>query len=89
MVRITIDDDLKRKLLSTNELVEFCDSEGNLIASVLPKTPESFDRDAVFPELTPEEAERRCNSDGPWLTTEQVKERLREIDSKSGGPDAA
>jgi hypothetical protein len=77
LVRITIDEHLKNQLLASDGFLELCDESGKLIARVT-AVPESLDDPwSYFPELTPAEVERRCNSDEPGLTTAEVKEYLR------------
>mgnify|MGYP007059431590 CR=1 FL=1 len=76
MVRIIIDDSLKQELLSAEDGAELCDAAGNVVARVMAISHE-IDPWSFFPELTEDEIERRCKSDEPGLTTEQVKDYLR------------
>jgi len=76
VVRITIDDKLKQQLLASEGLAELCDESGQLIARVTPLPQDILDPWSLFPELTTEEIDRRCNGPGPWLSTEEVKEYL-------------
>ena len=79
MVRITIDRELVAKLLSTDEAVELCDESGKLVARAEPLSQKNEDPRSLFPELTAEEIDRRCNKPGPWLTTEELLQGLREL----------
>ncbi|QDU87292.1 hypothetical protein Pla175_06510 [Pirellulimonas nuda] len=81
MVRITIDDELKRRLEATDGPVELCDAKGKVVGFVRVETPPNW-RDYWIddePKLSREEIDRRLNSPKPGLTTEQVKAKLREL----------
>lgn len=77
MIRITVDELQKKQLLNSDGIVELCDESGRVIAKATPLSQEKIDPWSLFPELTEEEIERRCNSGEPGLTTQQVKEFLR------------
>jgi len=83
MVRITIDNKLKQKLLASEKTAELCDESGRLIARVTPLPQDLEDPWSLFPELTDEEIDRRCNSDEPGLTTAEVKEYLRNREKRA------
>ncbi len=79
MVRFTIDQELVKKLLSTSEAIELCDTSGRLVRRI-PAEPTQQDTQGQWPplpKLSEEEFERRCNDPGPWLTTEEFKQKLR------------
>lgn len=79
MVRITIDDELKKKLLASGEVVELVDASGKLLARVLPELEEFPNGwEAITPEITDEELKRRLAYDGPGISTEELLRRLRE-----------
>jgi len=82
MVRITIDQKLADKLLATDETVELCDASGRLIGKVTPAPQEFADPWARFQDLTDEEIERRANAPGPRYSSEQVKEFLKNPESR-------
>jgi len=79
MVRITIDEKLKQKLLASEKTAELCDESGRLIARVTPLPQDLEDPWSLFPELTTEEIDRLSNEPGPWLTTEELMQKLREL----------
>lgn len=83
MVRITIDEKLKEQLLASGSVVELCDESGKLVARALPAPPQATDPWALFPELTEEEIQSRCNSNEPGLTTDQVKQHLLQRGNRS------
>ena len=81
MKRITVDDDLKEKLLGFDEDIELCDQEGYVLARVKPSTPWNDPDNWVLltPEITPEEIQRRLTTDEPTFTTQEVIEKLRSM----------
>ena len=78
MVRITIDDKLKQKLLNSGEVVELVDESGNILAKVLPEAadfPNGWT--SMTPEISEEELKRRMESDEPGIPAEEFMARLR------------
>lgn len=81
MKRISIDEELRRKLLNLDNDLELCDEEGKVLARVVRSTP-GTDLDSwvpLTPEISPEEIQRRLNSNEPRYTTEQVIAKLRSL----------
>lgn len=81
MVRITIDEDLKQKLFSTGEVVELCDSSGQVLGEVRPRESNAEQLAAskpLTPEISEQELDQLANSDD-WtgITTAEVKAHLR------------
>jgi hypothetical protein len=74
MTRVTIDADLRKKLLNCATPLELCDERGTVLARLMPSTPLTDPEDWI--ELTPpvsdEELQRRLNSDEPTYSTEEV-----------------
>ncbi len=79
MVQITIDDEQKRLFLEGNGVAELRDSSGRLIGLVTFLQELATPLQEYFPELTKQEIDRRCDEPGTWFTTEEVKQRLREL----------
>ncbi|MEN1679135.1 MAG: hypothetical protein AAGJ46_06050 [Planctomycetota bacterium] len=78
MVRITIDEETRKKLLASGEVVELIDESGKLLGRVLPHKEDSLDGWVpITPELSDEEYQRRMHSDGPTMTTEELLQHLR------------
>jgi hypothetical protein len=79
MTRITIDDELRKKLLNFSQDIELCDDQGLVIARVQRSTPLSDPENWV--ELTPpiseEELQAALNSQEPGISTAELKEYLR------------
>jgi hypothetical protein len=80
MTRVTVDAELKRKLLHFSTPLELCDEAGQVVARLLPSTPWNDPENWV--ELTPpvsdEELERRMNSDEPTYSTQELLDQLRQ-----------
>lgn len=78
MVRITIDEEMKKKLLVSNEIIELYDDSGKLLARVLPEVEDPLKGlTPITPEFTEEELKRRSEDNGPGITTEELIARLR------------
>jgi len=76
MIRITIDDEQKKKLLDADGIVELCDEMGEMVGRATPLLQGIEDPWSLFPELTTEEIDRRCSEPGEWLTTEEAIDYL-------------
>ena len=81
MIRITVDETLKQQLLTEGE-VELCDQSGRVIAKAKTLSHDAVDLWSLAPELTEEEIARRANGPGPWYSTEQVHEFLKNPESR-------
>ncbi|NOZ41168.1 MAG: hypothetical protein GXP24_13220 [Planctomycetes bacterium] len=80
MIRITIDDEQKKKLLDAEGIVELCDTSGRLLGKILPENPSPLEGwEPITPPISEEELQRRINSKEPGITTEEFKARLREL----------
>ncbi len=79
MIRITLDDEQKKKLLDAEGIVELYDETGKIVGRATPLQKKAKDPWSLFPELTTEEIDRRCEGPGPWLTTEELLQGLREL----------
>jgi Zn/Cd-binding protein ZinT len=80
MVRITIDDDFKRKLSDSGQLVEIVDTNGRLVGRFVPEREAADDQwEVVYPHLSEQELAERLNSQEPTYTTEEVKDYLRKL----------
>lgn len=78
MVRITIDEELKQRLLSSGEVVELCDESGRLLGRILPhRDAPTKGWEPLTPEPTEEELRRSREYDGPGMTTDELLAHLR------------
>lgn len=78
MVRITIDDELRRKLMASPELVELVDEAGEVICRIFPEARRVLETGRFVPPLpSEEELERRLAYDGTGISTEELIRRLR------------
>jgi hypothetical protein len=74
MVRITIDEETRKKLFSTgDDVVELFDESGKLLGRVLPHRGDPLAGwTPITPELSEEELDRLSNANGPTMTTEEL-----------------
>jgi len=81
MVRITVDEDLRKKFLNFTKDFELCDENGKILARLQSVRSDSSDEQWEFltPEVSDEEIQRRLKADEPTLTTSEVIEHLRSL----------
>lgn len=72
MTRVILNDDQARAVRGASDTVALLDQSGVLIGYVAAQT--HFSPEEI------EEAQRRANSDGPWLTTAEVLSRLSALE---------
>jgi hypothetical protein len=79
MTRITIDDELRAKLLNFREDLELCDQYGLVVARVQRSTPwtDPDNWTQLTPELTDEEWGVIRRSDNPGITTKELLDHLK------------
>ena len=82
MTRITIDDELRRKLLNFRDDVELCDDDGRIIARVQRSTP--WNDPANWTELAPDVSEEewlRIRESGDYgVSTQDLINHLKSRD---------
>ena len=76
MTRITVDDDLKRKLHDFNTELELCDKSGKVLARVKPVF-NAEDYDIQLP--TKEELDRISKSSEKRYTTQEMQDYLKKL----------
>jgi hypothetical protein len=81
MTKVTVDAELRKKLLYFKTPLELCDEAGQVIARLTPSTPWNDPDNWV--ELTPpvseDELQRRMSSDEPTYTTQELLDQLRQV----------
>ncbi|MEO1498382.1 MAG: hypothetical protein AAFV43_14655 [Planctomycetota bacterium] len=78
MVRITIDDELKKQFEAADGVIELCDTSGQLVMQLtVGHRPIPAGWEPVGPELTEEELERRAAYEGPGISGEELLAKLR------------
>lgn len=82
MVRITADDELRKRLLNFSQDIEICDDVGQVLARVQRSTPwtDPEQWELLTPLTDERELERRRDSDEPRYTTQQVLDHLRSLE---------
>lgn len=79
MVRITISEEQKQQLIEAQGMAELQDAEGNLLGQVSPVEEKPKCAASYFADMTKEDFDRLASAPGEWLTTEQAKQRLRDL----------
>jgi hypothetical protein len=81
MTRITIDADLRQKLMNFTTPLELCDEGGHVLGHLMPSTPWSDPEDwvEITPPVTEEEMQRRLSSDEPTYSTSELIEKLKRV----------
>lgn len=81
MTRVTIDADLRKKLMNCTTPLELCDEKGMVLARLTPSTPWTDPENWI--ELTPpvsdEEIQRRIDSGEPTYTTQELIEKIKRL----------
>jgi hypothetical protein len=79
MKKITIDDELRKKLMYLTTPLELCDKEGHVLARLTPSTPwnDPENWEALTPDISEEELQRRLNSDEPTYSTQELIEKIK------------
>lgn len=78
MVRITIDDELKKQFAAADGFIEVCDTAGELVVQLrVAHKPIPADWEAITPIPTEAELEELAKYDGPGLSTEELLANLR------------
>jgi hypothetical protein len=79
MTRITIDADLRTKLLNFTTPLELCDECGLVLARLMPtmRLGHSGARTELTPPVSDEELRRRLDSDEPTYSTQEVIDMIK------------
>lgn len=75
MTRVVLDASLRAKLNDLTHPLEFCDEAGHVLGRFTP-TPDASRYEALEPQISRDEMERRKRSKGKTYTTAQVLEHL-------------
>jgi hypothetical protein len=78
MTRITIDPDLRTKLLNLDQPLELCDDSGRVVARLLPTLDPSL-YEGLEPRISKEELQRRKQHKGKTYTTAEVQAHLEKL----------
>jgi hypothetical protein len=78
MTRITLDAELRCKLLNLTQPLELCDEEGQVLARLLP-TIDSTLYECLEPQISREEFQRRKQNKGKTYTTAEVLAHLENL----------
>ncbi len=78
MTRITLDDDLRRKLLDLSGPLELCDESGLVLARILP-TSDPTRYEGLEPPISEEELQRRKREKGKTYSTAEALAHLETL----------
>jgi hypothetical protein len=78
MTRITLDSDLRSKLLNLSHPLELCDESGRVLARLLP-TFDPSRYEGLEPQISRDELERRKQHKGRTYTTAEVLAHLETL----------
>ena len=78
MTRITLDADLRSKLLDLTQPLELCDEEGQVLARLLPSI-DSTSYEGLEPQISREEFQRRKQNKGKTYSTAEVLAHLENL----------
>jgi hypothetical protein len=81
MLRITVDDELRKRFRDFKQDVEICDENGRVLGRFQISAPwtDPDQWEPLTPEISQEEIERRLEEGGPTYTTAQVIEMLSKL----------
>jgi hypothetical protein len=78
MTRITLDADMRSKLLDLTQPLELCNESGQVLARVLPMIDSTL-FEGLEPQISREELLRRKQNKGKTYTTEEVLAHLEKL----------
>lgn len=78
MTKITLDADLRGKLLDLTQPLELCDESGQVLARVLPTIDPAL-YEGLVPQISREEIQRRKENKGKTYTTAEVLAHLEKL----------
>lgn len=78
MTQITLDAELRRKLLDLSRPLELCDESGLVLARLLP-TPDPNLYESLEPQVSEEELRRRSRDKGSTYSTAEVLAHLETL----------
>jgi hypothetical protein len=81
MTRVTVDSDLRKKLMNCTTPLELCDEQGYVLAKLVPSTPWTDPENWIelTPDVSDEELDRRSISNEPSYSTEEVIDMLKKL----------
>ena len=78
MTKITLDDDLRSRLLNLTQPLELCDDSGRVLARLLPTLDPAL-YEGLEPQISREELQRRKQNKGKAYTTAEVLAHLEKL----------
>jgi hypothetical protein len=81
MTRVTVDAELKKKLLDCTTPLELCDERGYVLAKLTPSTPwtDPENWEALGPEPSDEEIQREIDAGERTYTTQELIDEIKKV----------
>jgi hypothetical protein len=83
MTRVTVDAEMRKKLMDCSQLLELCDENGDVLAKLVPSPrwtdPENWE--SLGPEPSDEEVEREIEA-GDFYTTQELMDEIKKLNDK-------
>lgn len=83
MTRVTVDAEMRKKLMDCSQLLELCDEKGIVLAKLVPSTPwtDPNEWESLGPEPTDEEIEREIEA-GDFYTTQELMDEIKKLNKQ-------
>jgi len=83
MTRVTVDAEMRKKLMDCSQLLELCDENGDVLAKLVPspRCINSEEWESLGPEPSDEEIEREIDA-GDFYTTQELMDEIRKLNKK-------
>jgi len=81
MTRVTIDADLRKKLLNFTKPLELCNESGAVVARLVPSTPWTNPEEWIdlTPDVTDEEIQRAIDSGEETYSTQELIDEIKKM----------
>jgi hypothetical protein len=83
MTRVTVDAEMRKKLMDCSQLLELCDEKGDVLAKLLPspRRTDCENWELLGPEPSDEEIEREIDA-GEFCTTQELMDEIKKLNDK-------
>jgi hypothetical protein len=83
MTRVTVDAEMRKKLMDCSTPLELCDEKGYVLAKLVPSTPwtDPENWESLGPEPSEEEIEREIDA-GEFYTTQELMDEIKKLKDK-------
>jgi hypothetical protein len=83
MTRVTVDAEMRKKLMDCSKVLELCDENGYVLAKLVPSTPytDPENWEALGPEPSDEEIQREIDA-GDFYTTQELMDEIKKLGNR-------